>query len=166
MIEFEKDGDGESIVFGSQRTDVCGERSGEHVDSTVDEIHRSGSFASQSIQRGIDSEIVTDIGDMNTHFVMSIDLAERTGVIDVYTADWIDANHIVSRSDVLTTFQIALINTFTLIHIREMAHIQCSGFEEPKVECAEANESQRRESDECAIPTSSQSTSINETPAS
>lgn len=95
-------------MFGAQRTHVCGERSREHVDAPIHQIHGGGSLAGQSIQRGIDGEIMANVGDVDADFVVSVDLTERTGVIDVHTADWIDAHHVVRRADVFAPFQIAL----------------------------------------------------------
>ena len=95
-------------MFGAQRTHVCGERSREHVDAPIHQIHGGGSLAGQSIQRGIDGEIMANVGDVDADFVVSVDLTERTGIIDVHTADWVDAHHVVCRSDVFAPFQIAL----------------------------------------------------------
>lgn len=95
-------------MFGAQRANVCGERSREHVDAPVHQIHGGGSLAGQSIQRGVEGEVVTDVGDVDADFVVSVDLAERAGVIDVHAADGIDAHHVVRRADVFAPFQIAL----------------------------------------------------------
>lgn len=95
-------------MFGAKRTDVGGERGGKHVDAPVDEVDGSGSLACEAIQRGVDGEIVTDVGYVDAHFVETVDLAKRTGVVDVHAPDRIDAHHVVALTDVFPPFQVAL----------------------------------------------------------
>ena len=93
-------------------------RHGETGNTQQHDLHGGAAIARETVQRRVERDVMTHVGNVNAHLVAPVHLAQRTRVVDVHTPRRVDRHHIVCGADVEAALQVALFLT-----LAQQAHL-------------------------------------------
>ncbi len=91
VVEREDGGDGETVFFRLERTEVVGKDLGKHRDCAINEIDARGALGGFCIERGAGLHEERDVGDVDADLYVSIGkLPYRERVVEVFCVERVD----------------------------------------------------------------------------
>lgn len=87
--------EGQSVDVGSEGAQVLGQQLGQHVSSTVDQVHRSASVPGLEVQGSVRLDVVTHVSNVHSDLEVTIlKLNAVKGIVNVLAARRVDAHYI------------------------------------------------------------------------
>ena len=92
-VELNVDGKRQAVLVGTQRAQIVRQALGQHGQHAIGEIHRRRAMAGFQIDMSVPSNIVRNVGNMDTQLVATLGRTlQRDGVVKVARVDWVNRN--------------------------------------------------------------------------